>query len=81
MKTSEKAAVLFLSALFAAAWGFGYSDYEDIFDATYPLDAGGTVSLENINGDVTIEVWDSPGSEDPGGEKCELSGSSRWIED
>jgi len=60
MKTSEKAALLFLAVLFAAAWGFGYSDYEDIFDATYPLNAGGTVSLENINGDVTIEVWDSP---------------------
>jgi len=25
---------------------------------TYPLSAGGRVSLENINGDVTIEAWD-----------------------
>ena len=60
MKNSEKAALLFLAVLFAAAWGYGYSDYEDVFDATYPLAAGGAVSLENINGDVTIEVWDSP---------------------
>jgi DUF4097 and DUF4098 domain-containing protein YvlB len=60
MKTSEKTAVLLFAVLFAAAWGFGYSDYEDIFDATYPLAAGGTVALENINGDVMIEVWDSP---------------------
>jgi DUF4097 and DUF4098 domain-containing protein YvlB len=59
MKTSEKTAVLLLAVLFAAAWGFGYSDYEDIFDATYPLAAGGTVALENINGDVIIEVWDA----------------------
>ena len=58
MKVNEKAAVIFLVLLIAAAWGFSYEKYESIVDETVALSPGGTVSLENINGDVTIEVWD-----------------------
>jgi DUF4097 and DUF4098 domain-containing protein YvlB len=32
--------------------------FEDYFDQSFPLAAGGSVSIENVNGDVTIEVWD-----------------------
>lgn len=33
-------------------------DYTEVFDQTYPADHGVSVGLENINGDLTIEVWD-----------------------
>jgi DUF4097 and DUF4098 domain-containing protein YvlB len=32
--------------------------YESTVDETYALAPGGSVSLDNVNGDVTIEVWD-----------------------
>jgi DUF4097 and DUF4098 domain-containing protein YvlB len=32
--------------------------YEDYFDQTYRVGPNPTVSLENINGDVSIDVWD-----------------------
>lgn len=34
--------------------------FTDNYDRTFPLAEGGSVSLENINGDVVVEVWDSP---------------------
>lgn len=46
-------AVVLLAA--GAAWA---GDFTEIFDQTYALDNGGRVGIENINGDVTIEVWD-----------------------
>jgi DUF4097 and DUF4098 domain-containing protein YvlB len=58
VKISEKAAIIFLALLIAAAWGFTYEKYEATVDETVALSPGGTVSLENVNGDVTIEVWD-----------------------
>ena len=33
-------------------------DYQEIVDKTFPLAPGGSVSLENVNGDVIIEVWE-----------------------
>jgi len=36
------------------------SDYTEVFDQTYAADHGVSVGLENINGDLTIEVWDQP---------------------
>ena len=47
------AAVVLLAA--GAAWA---GDYTEIFDQTYSVDHGVRIGLENINGDVTIEVWD-----------------------
>jgi DUF4097 and DUF4098 domain-containing protein YvlB len=33
-------------------------DETERFDQTYPLNAGGRVSVSNVNGSVTIEAWD-----------------------
>jgi DUF4097 and DUF4098 domain-containing protein YvlB len=43
--------------LLAAGAGWA-ADTNETFDKTYPLAAGGRVSVENINGDLHIEVWD-----------------------
>jgi len=48
------AAVVLLAAGAAVA-----GEYTETFDQTYAMDHGGRVGLENINGDVTIEVWDA----------------------
>jgi len=56
MKTScyvVMSIVLATAGLAAAGAG-----YEETVDQSYPLAAGGSVSLENINGDVSIEVWE-----------------------
>jgi DUF4097 and DUF4098 domain-containing protein YvlB len=45
--------------LLAAGWAPGYEGYQETFDKRFPLSDGGTVSLENVNGDVTIEVWEN----------------------
>lgn len=58
MKISEKAAIIFLALLIVAAWGFSYEKFEATVDETVALSHGGAVSVENVNGDVTIEVWD-----------------------
>lgn len=58
MKLSEKTAIIFLALVIAAAWGFSYEKFESTVDETFSLSSGGSVSLENVNGDVTIEVWD-----------------------
>jgi len=44
-----------LAASVAAA-----GDYTEIFDQTYEVAHGAAVGLDNINGDVTITVWDRP---------------------
>lgn len=44
--------------LLVAAAGSADEAYQEVIDQTYPLAAGGTVSLENVNGDVTVEAWD-----------------------
>jgi DUF4097 and DUF4098 domain-containing protein YvlB len=43
----------------AAGWAVGFEGYQETIDKRFPLSAGGTVSLENVNGDVTIEVWEN----------------------
>ena len=45
--------------LLAAGFAVGYEGYQETVDKRFPLSAGGTVSLENVNGDVTIEVWEN----------------------
>jgi DUF4097 and DUF4098 domain-containing protein YvlB len=44
--------------LLVAAAGSADEAYQEVIDQNYPLAAGGTVSLENVNGDVTVEAWD-----------------------
>jgi len=51
--------VLSCALLLAAGWVVGFEGYQETIDKRYPLSAGGTVSLENVNGDVTIEVWEN----------------------
>ncbi len=46
--------VIALGAALAAA----DQPYEEYFDQTYPVASAATVSLENVNGDVSIDVWD-----------------------
>jgi DUF4097 and DUF4098 domain-containing protein YvlB len=41
-----------------AGWAFAGGGYEETFDQYYQLAAGGRVALENVNGDVSIEVWE-----------------------
>ena len=52
-KIMSLAAITLLAAAAATA-----GSYTETFDQTYPVDHGAEVGLENINGDVTIEVWD-----------------------
>ncbi len=42
----------------AAVMAVAEQPYEEYFDQTYPAAAGVRVSLENINGDVSVDVWD-----------------------
>ncbi len=44
--------------LVTAGWAAAGAAYEEIVDQSYPLAAGGSVALENVNGDVSIEVWE-----------------------
>jgi len=48
--------VLLGAALIAAA---GDYDYRDEIDRSFTLPRGGSVSLDNVNGDVTVSVWNS----------------------
>lgn len=51
--------VMMLAAVVLLAAGAALAgDYTETFDQTYAVDHGSSVGLENINGDVTIEVWD-----------------------
>lgn len=50
-------AILVLAAGAASAWD---SAYTETFDQTYSVDHGVSVGLDNINGDVVVEVWDRP---------------------
>ena len=44
-------AVLLLAALPAAA-------FEDVYERSFPLRSGGTLSITNVNGSVQVEAWD-----------------------
>jgi hypothetical protein len=51
--------VLVLSVLLiGAGWVAAGEVFEEVFDQSYPLAAGGMIGLENVNGDVSIEVWE-----------------------
>ena len=51
-----------LSAVFVIVLGAALASadqpYEEIFDQTYAVTSTASVSLENVNGDVSIEAWD-----------------------
>lgn len=35
-----------------------FADVEEVFDQTYALAPDGRIALDNVNGDVTVDVWD-----------------------
>ena len=59
MKEIRLTAVMSCLVLLVAGLTAGYEGYQETIDKRFPLSAGGTVSLENVNGDVTIEVWEN----------------------
>jgi DUF4097 and DUF4098 domain-containing protein YvlB len=59
MKLAERTAfALALCFLCMAAVALAAAPYSEEFDQTYDVAANGRVSLENVNGDVVVTVWD-----------------------
>lgn len=58
MRMNSSWVVMLSLVLMTAGWAVADTGYEEIVDQSYPLAAGGSVSLENINGDVSVEVWE-----------------------
>lgn len=58
MDSKTRLAVIVSVVLATAGWAVAGGDYEETFDQYYQLAAGGRVALENVNGDVSIEVWE-----------------------
>jgi DUF4097 and DUF4098 domain-containing protein YvlB len=49
-----------LAFLLLACGSIAARTFDDVFDRTYALGAGGAFSLTNVNGSVWIEAWDRP---------------------
>jgi DUF4097 and DUF4098 domain-containing protein YvlB len=60
MRASAKSVFLVCSVLLVASSGATGQEFEEIFDQSFPLTSGGEIGLENINGDVSVEVWERP---------------------
>ena len=60
MRVFYRQGVMLCVLLLVAAWGFADQQYSEVFDQTYALEEGGTVAIDNVNGDVSIEVWERP---------------------
>ena len=60
MKIFSRRSVVLCAVLLVTAWGFADQQYSEVFDQTYALEEGGSVALDNVNGDVSIEVWERP---------------------
>ena len=58
MRMKMNCAVMMSLALVTTVWVAAGAEYEEIVDQSYPLTAGGSVALDNVNGDVSIEVWE-----------------------
>ena len=59
MSLRSKSTMIVCLVLATAGWVAAGGGYEETFEQEYPLMAGGTVALENVNGDVSVEVWES----------------------
>ena len=63
MKKTISALIFFLVLLTGAAVlslnaaGLSVADYQEKFEKTLPLSAGGSFSLKNTNGDVIVSTW------------------------
>jgi hypothetical protein len=58
MRMKMNCAVMMSVVLVIAGWVVAGPGYEEIVDQSFPLATGGSVALENVNGDVSIEVWE-----------------------
>jgi DUF4097 and DUF4098 domain-containing protein YvlB len=58
MWVKTKCAVMMSVVLATASWVAAGAGYEEIVDQSYALATGGRVALENVNGDVSVEVWE-----------------------
>jgi hypothetical protein len=58
-ETKMKQVMTVVAAVLLAAAAYA-GEYTEIFDQAYAVDHGVRVSLDNINGDVTVQVWDQP---------------------
>ncbi len=56
--TSIRPRLAFVVAVLLMAGTAAAGSYSDTFDQTYPMSADGRVSLENVNGEVSVSVWD-----------------------
>jgi hypothetical protein len=57
MRSKTMVSMVLGSVVLCAGWVLAGEGYEEVFDQNYALAAGGTVSLDNVNGDVSIEAW------------------------
>jgi DUF4097 and DUF4098 domain-containing protein YvlB len=53
-------AMIGVVVLLAATIAVADEPFRETFDQSYPLALGGRVSLSNVNGDVSVDVWDQP---------------------
>jgi len=58
MRMKSSCAVILSVVLATVGTAIAGAGYEEVFDQSFPLAAGGSVGLENVNGDVSIEVWE-----------------------
>jgi hypothetical protein len=58
MDLKLRCAVILFVVLAFAGWAVAGERHEENYDQSYPLAAGGRVALGNVNGDVTVEVWE-----------------------
>jgi len=57
MKNWLTGAILFVAALAGSAPA---KAYDQVYDKTVPLAAGGALILQNVNGSVEVRAWDRP---------------------
>jgi DUF4097 and DUF4098 domain-containing protein YvlB len=53
----RKTVILFVAVMLAVGVARA-ADVTETYDQTFPLDPNGRIALDNINGDVTVDVWD-----------------------
>jgi len=58
MRMKTNCAVMMSVVLVTAEWVVDGAGYAEIVDQSHRLATGGSVALENVNGDVSIEVWE-----------------------
>jgi hypothetical protein len=58
MRTRQTLTMLAMSLLLGATMATAGEPYKETFSQSYPLDAKGTVALDNVNGDVTVTGWE-----------------------